>query len=220
MGLPDRRALITPRRSAIYAIVRTGGKQYRVEPDQTLDVDRLPAEVGSTVELEEVLLVAGDDGVQVGRPVVEGARVVAEVVEHLRGEKIRVFKYKNKTRYRRRKGHRQNYTRLTIRRIVTATAERGEAEAKPKRGARRPRKEAASPTAETLVEETVEATPEESPPAASRTRRPRRASTPESGVEGAPPEVAAEAPPAAPRRRTRKATAPAEGAAETTETGE
>lgn len=191
-----------------------------MQPDQTLDVDRLPVEVGATVELEEVLLVAADDGVQVGRPMVEGARVVAEVVEHLRGEKIRVFKYKNKTRYRRRKGHRQNYTRLTIRRIVTATAEREEAEAKPKRGGRRQRKEAAPPTAGALVAEEVGATPEAPPVAAGRPRRPRRASAPEGGAEGAAPEVAAEMPPAAPRRRTPKATAPAEGAAEATETGE
>jgi len=116
--------------------VRTGGKQYRVEPDQLLDVDRLPADVGSFVEITDVLLVRGDVDVQVGTPLVDGARVVAEVVEHGRGEKIRVFKYKAKTRYRRRRGHRQDYTRLAIRRILTgaeAAAEAAAEEAKPRR---------------------------------------------------------------------------------------
>ena len=104
-------------RNPIYAIVRSGGRQYRVEPDQTLDVDRLTADVGTTVELG-VLMLGGDGEAQIGTPILEGARVVAEVVEHVRGAKILVFKYKNKTRYRRRYGHRQNYTRLSIKQIV------------------------------------------------------------------------------------------------------
>ena len=121
----------------IYAIVRTGGKQYRVEPEQLIDVDSLPAEVGSTVEMTDVLLIAGNGDVKVGRPVLEGARVIAEVVEQGRGPKIIVFKYKSKTRYRRRRGHRQGYTRLVVRQILTAEKP-PEAEEKPKR--RRPSK--------------------------------------------------------------------------------
>ena len=121
----------------IYAIIRTGGKQYRVEPEQVIDVDSLPAEVGSTVEMTDVLLIAGNGDVKVGRPVLEGARVIAEVVEQGRGPKIIVFKYKSKTRYRRRQGHRQGYTRLVVRQILTAEKP-PEAEEKPKR--RRPSK--------------------------------------------------------------------------------
>ncbi len=78
----------------------------------------MQAEVGSTVELGDVLMLAGSDDVRVGTPVVEGARVVAEVMEHGRGRKLLVFKYKNKTRYRRRQGHRQDFTRLAIRHIL------------------------------------------------------------------------------------------------------
>lgn len=116
----------------IYAIIRTGGKQYRVEPEQLIDVDSLPAEVGSTVEMTDVLLIAGNGDVKVGRPVLEGARVIAEVVEQGRGPKIIVFKYKSKTRYRRRRGHRQGYTRLVVRQILTEEKP-PEAEEKPKR---------------------------------------------------------------------------------------
>jgi len=126
----------------IYAIVRSGGKQYRVEPEQLIDVDSLPAEVGSTVEMTDVLLIAGNGDVKVGRPVLEGARVLAEVVEQGRGPKIIVFKYKAKTRYRRRRGHRQGYTRLVVRQILTAEGP-PEAEEKPKR--RRPSKAKAEP---------------------------------------------------------------------------
>ncbi len=83
-------------------------------------MERLPAQVGATVELGEVLLVADDKKVEVGRPLVEGARVIAEVVGHGRDDKVLVFKYKAKTRYRRKGGHRQPYTRLAIRHILLA----------------------------------------------------------------------------------------------------
>ena len=116
----------------IYAIVRSGGKQYRGEPDQVIDVDRLPVEIGSTVDLDDVLLIAGNGDVHIGRPTLQGARVVAEVVEHGRDAKIVVFKYKAKTRYHRRRGHRQGYTRLTVRQILTEEAPVGDEE-KPKR---------------------------------------------------------------------------------------
>jgi large subunit ribosomal protein L21 len=99
----------------IYAIVRSGGKQYRVEAEQVLDVDRLQVEVGSTVELTDVLLISEDGLATVGTPTVPDARVLAEVIEHGRDQKVIVFKYKNKTRYRRKRGHRQDYTRLAIR---------------------------------------------------------------------------------------------------------
>ena len=102
----------------MYAVVETGGKQYKVEPGSTLEVERLLADVGATVELDRVLLVGGDDGVQVGQPLVAGARVVAEVVEQGKGEKIIVFRYKRKVRYRRKTGHRQPLTRLLVKEIA------------------------------------------------------------------------------------------------------
>ncbi len=102
----------------MYAVIETGGKQYRVAPGDTLDVERLPADEGSTVELDRVLLVNDDTGVDVGRPLVAGARVVAEVVSQRKAKKIVVFRYKRKVRYRRKTGHRQQVTRLLIREIA------------------------------------------------------------------------------------------------------
>ena len=98
----------------MFAIVRTGGKQYRVEPGQTVDVERLPFEVGQQIDLGEVLMVSAEDSVRLGSPVVSGVRVRATVLAHDRGPKIDVFKYKNKKRYRRLSGHRQDFTRLLI----------------------------------------------------------------------------------------------------------
>jgi len=102
----------------MYAIVETGGKQYQVQTGQIVDVERLPAEVGEEVELNQVLLVADDDDVQVGQPTVEGAKVRATVLRQDRGRKIIVFKFKAKERYRRKAGHRQSFTRLRIDEIV------------------------------------------------------------------------------------------------------
>jgi large subunit ribosomal protein L21 len=99
----------------MYAILETGGKQYRVQPGDTISVERLPAEPGETLELGSVLLLAGDgERARVGTPAVPGAIVRAEVLEHGRGDKIIVFRYKSKVRYRRKTGHRQALTRLRI----------------------------------------------------------------------------------------------------------
>ncbi len=99
----------------MYAILETGGKQYKVQPGQVIEVERLDGEVGDQLELGRVLMVAGDDGQpKVGSPALDGARVLAEVVEQGKGKKIIVFKYKNKIRYRRKTGHRQQLTRLRI----------------------------------------------------------------------------------------------------------
>jgi large subunit ribosomal protein L21 len=103
-----------------FAIVQTGGKQHRVEPGQVINVEKLPAGEGETVELTEVLLVSNENGVQYGRPTVEGARVVATVVKQTRGPKIIVFKYKPKVRYRKKTGHRQSLTRIAIQDIITS----------------------------------------------------------------------------------------------------
>jgi large subunit ribosomal protein L21 len=103
----------------VYAVVATGGKQYRVEPGQRLEIEKLAAEAGSQIDLGEVLLVADGERVSVGQPTVAGARVVADVLGEIKGKKVIVFKYKNKVRYRRKTGHRQRYTRVVVRDIVT-----------------------------------------------------------------------------------------------------
>lgn len=100
--------------SGTYAVIATGGKQYRVQVGDKLTVERLTAEAGSDITLDQVLLVGGNGETRIGTPVVEGATVTATVDEHDRGEKIVVFKFKKRKRYRRRTGHRQALTRLTI----------------------------------------------------------------------------------------------------------
>ncbi len=101
-----------------FAIIQTGGKQHRVEPGQIIEVEKLAGEKGETVELTEVLLLSDDNGVRHGQPLVDGAKVVGRVLDQKRGPKIIVFKYKPKTRYRRKTGHRQSLTRLAIEDIV------------------------------------------------------------------------------------------------------
>jgi large subunit ribosomal protein L21 len=97
-----------------YAVIETGGKQYRVKVGDTITVERLAVDAGSDVSLDRVLLIGGDGSTRIGTPVVEGASVSATVNDHGRGEKIVVFKFKAKKRYRRRTGHRQAQTYLTI----------------------------------------------------------------------------------------------------------
>jgi large subunit ribosomal protein L21 len=97
-----------------YAIIQTGGKQYRVEPGVTFRVESLPGDEGDLVELEDVLMVSDDGEVKLGNPTLPGAKVTAEVVGNGRGKKVTVFKYKAKTRYRRKNGHRQSYTELRV----------------------------------------------------------------------------------------------------------
>ena len=102
----------------MYAIIRDRGTQYRVEEGQVLQVARMDAEPGSQVELGEVLMIGGGDKAQVGTPLVAGAKVLAQVLGETKGDKIIVFRYKNKKRYRRRTGHRQQYTSISISEIV------------------------------------------------------------------------------------------------------
>lgn len=102
----------------MYAIIRSGGKQYRVETGATITVERLDAEAGASVELSDVLMIADGDSVTVGSPVIEGAKVMADVVEHGKAKKIIVFKYKPKIRYRKKTGHRQQFTKLNVTSIV------------------------------------------------------------------------------------------------------
>jgi large subunit ribosomal protein L21 len=98
----------------MYAIIRTGGRQYRAEVGKTIDVERLPYEIDEAFEIDDVLLVGDGDSTVIGQPHVEGATVKATVVDQFRGKKVVVFKYRQRTNYRRRGGHRQHYTRIRI----------------------------------------------------------------------------------------------------------
>jgi large subunit ribosomal protein L21 len=154
----------------MYAIVETGGKQYRVKPGDTIAVERVTGDPGEVLDLDRVLLVAGDgDAARVGSPGVAGAVVRAEVVEHARGEKIVVFRYKSKVRYRRKTGHRQALTRLRITDILldghsTAAAPAQTRAAEPP--AAMTSAEADRPAAMTLAEAEAPATATELPPSA------------------------------------------------------
>ena len=97
-----------------YAIVNTGGKQYRVQPGDTIRVENLSGDEGDLVELEDVRMVSDEGEVTLGSPTVAGAKVTAEILGQGKAKKIIVFKYKAKTRYRRKNGHRQQYTELRI----------------------------------------------------------------------------------------------------------
>ncbi|MGD8244309.1 MAG: 50S ribosomal protein L21 [Anaerolineae bacterium] len=102
----------------MYAVMKSGARQYRATVGETIRVEKLPIDPGEQIELDDVLLVVDDEGVRIGQPIVEGARVLATVVAQEKGPKITVFKYRPRKRYRRRSGHRQFYTRLRIDEIV------------------------------------------------------------------------------------------------------
>jgi large subunit ribosomal protein L21 len=97
-----------------YAVIETGGKQYRVKVGDRLTVEKIEVEAGNDITIDRVLMIGGDGSTRIGTPVVEGASVTATINDHGRGEKIVVFKYKAKKRYRRRTGHRQSQTYITI----------------------------------------------------------------------------------------------------------
>ncbi|BBB89743.1 MAG TPA: 50S ribosomal protein L21 [Methylomusa anaerophila] len=101
----------------MYAIIETGGKQYRVSEGDVLTIEKLEAAEGESVDFDRVLTVVKDGEVVIGKPVVSGAKVTAQVVEHGKGRKILVFKYKAKSNYRRRQGHRQPFTKVRIEKI-------------------------------------------------------------------------------------------------------
>ena len=153
----------------MYAVVRTGGKQYRVSPGDILEVEKLAGEVGDSIVLEDVLMVAGEEGIEIGQPNVAGASVTARITGQHRGEKILVFRYRPKKRVRVRRGHRQYLTRLQIRKISGdgfEYVEEGMEEASPEEIVEAAAAEAAvAAVAETSsiaeAEETVEAEVEE-----------------------------------------------------------
>ncbi len=98
----------------MYAVIKTGGKQYRVAQGDTVQVEKLPGKAGDSVTFDNVLLVAGGDAIKVGKPLVKGASVKGEIVAQERGKKIIVFKMRRRKNYRRKNGHRQPYTRIKI----------------------------------------------------------------------------------------------------------
>ncbi len=102
----------------MFAVIKTGGKQYRVAADEILQIEKLPGEAGETVTFSDVLMLGGDEP-QVGLPLVSGASVLAEIVEHKRGRKIIIFKKRRRQNSRRRNGHRQDFTLVRITEILT-----------------------------------------------------------------------------------------------------
>ena len=98
----------------MYAVVKTGGKQYKVAPGEKLRIEQIPADVGAQVTLDQVLMVGEGESVRVGQPTVTGVSVVATVVAHGRGEKVKIFKMRRRKHYQKHQGHRQNYTELRI----------------------------------------------------------------------------------------------------------
>ena len=119
----------------MYAIIKTGGKQYRIAPQDVITVEKLAGEPGDTVVISEVLMVATDKGIETGAPYVEGASVACELVEHTRGPKIIIFKKKRRKHYRRKKGHRQDLTVLRIAEILTGGKKPGKVKSTAKAGA-------------------------------------------------------------------------------------
>ncbi len=98
----------------MYAVIKTGGKQYRVVEGQTLKVEKLNVEKGNSIELDEVLMVADGDNIKIGAPLVAGGKVSATIEDHGRGEKIRIIKFNRRKHFRKQMGHRQSYTEIKI----------------------------------------------------------------------------------------------------------
>lgn len=175
----------------MYAVVRTGGKQYRVQEGRAITIERLPGEAGDTVELGEVLLMADGDEITVGAPSIEGARIVGTIAEQGRAKKIIVFRYKNKTRSRKKTGHRQHFTRLMVEDILAPGQER------------KAKAEAAAPAAETVEEKPAKG--RRARKAAVATPFVAEAAAPAADAKLATPEAAVDAPAAKPKRSRKKA---------------
>jgi large subunit ribosomal protein L21 len=101
----------------MYAVIRTGGKQHRIEPGQSIRVEKLAGAVGDSIELDEVLMVGGEGEARVGQPLVDGVKAIGTITDQGRGPKIKVFKMKRRKNYRRRQGHRQDYTEIRVEKI-------------------------------------------------------------------------------------------------------
>lgn len=149
----------------MYAVIKTGGKQYRVAADQKIQIEKLGGQAGDQVEFANVLMVANGDSIDIGAPFVSGAMVVGEIASHDRGPHIIIFKKRRRKHYRRRNGHRQDLTTVAIREILLG-------------GAKPSKKNVAKPEAEAKVEEPVTQTPvaaqsEAAPKKATKPRKPK-----------------------------------------------
>jgi len=116
LGLYNARffALLFEVESIMYAVIKTGGKQYRVAAGEKIKVEQIPADVGAEITLDQVLMVGEGETVKIGTPVVAGASVTAKVIAHGRGPKIKIFKMRRRKHYQKHQGHRQNYTEIQI----------------------------------------------------------------------------------------------------------
>jgi large subunit ribosomal protein L21 len=145
----------------MFAVIRTGGKQYRVAPNDIIEIEKIAGKPGDIIELSDVILLGGDGGPKTGSPTIAGALVAAEVIEQRRADKITVFKKKRRTNYRRKKGHRQELTALRITEILT--------------DGKKPSKQAAKPEAKKAEKKPVEkaeAKPSEKKATAKPARKP------------------------------------------------
>ena len=98
----------------MYAVIKTGGKQYRVAPGEKIKIDQIPADIGASIVLDQVLMVSDGDAVKLGTPLVSGAKVSATVIAHGRGAKVKIFKMRRRKHYQKTQGHRQNYTEIRV----------------------------------------------------------------------------------------------------------
>lgn len=131
----------------MYAVIRTGGKQYRVAPEDVIEIEKVAGDAGEIVQLGEVLMLGGEGDPQVGAPTVSGASVAGQIVEQKRGDKIIVFKKKRRKNYRRKKGHRQHLTAVRITEILTGGKKPSKAAAKPAPAKKDEKAEANKPAA-------------------------------------------------------------------------
>ena len=173
----------------MFAVIKTGGRQYKVSVGQTLEVNRLPVEAGEQVQFNEVLLISDANNTMIGTPLVDNAMVLATATKQGRGKKVIVFKYKSKKRYRHRRGHRQELTFLTIEDIVADGKSLITGEAPRPRDEELPAEEEIETPLESTEEEaatgavTETAEPESEERRASRRRRTRQAEETESEAE-------------------------------------
>ena len=140
----------------MYAVIETGGKQYRVQEGDVITVEKLDVNAGDKVELDKVLVLSDDNGLKVGTPYVEGAKVIAEAVENGKGKKVIIFKYKAKKDYRKKQGHRQPYTMIEIKSLggkvaAKAAPKKEEAKEEPKAEVKAEKKVSASMKKDELI---------------------------------------------------------------------
>ncbi len=177
----------------MYAVIKTGGKQYKVARDDVILVEKLPGEAGEAIELDEVLLVGDDKSQTVGAPLVAGAHVAATVLEQTRGDKIIVFKKKRRKDYRRKAGHRQDLTALRITDIVTGGKKKTAAKAEEKPAAQKAEPKKAAPVK--TEEKKAPAKKAEAKPAAKKAA-PKKAEAKPAAKKAAPKKAAAKKAPA------------------------